>query len=97
MQPGEQELRDAQWKLLAAIYDCERDSAEEAKLLAEYQSNIDCAIASGLDAVAHCNSVDPMGFESYSDCYKDVNGFRPRGFVTRAQARVFLEPFRMKS
>lgn len=42
---------------------------------------------------AHVADVDPVCFESYSDCHKDECGFRPRGHVTRVAAKAFLAPF----
>lgn len=40
---------------------------------------------------AHCAEVDCDLFGFYSDCYKDRNGFRPRGHVTRKQVQEWME------
>lgn len=46
---------------------------------------------------AHCSDVDPDAWETYSDCYKDEAGFRPRGWTTAAEVEAFLAPLRVKS
>lgn len=39
----------------------------------------------------HASISDPWSFQTYSDLYKDRNGFRPRGRITGAEVREWLE------
>lgn len=70
------------------------DSPEEAQEAWRERYRTLVGIAeSVLGPEAHVGDVDPVCFESFSDCYKDENGFRPRHHVTRAEAKAFLAPF----
>ena len=44
--------------------------------------------AAGADA--HCSAVDPDMANLFSDWYKEVNGVRPKFFVTRADVQAWI-------
>lgn len=70
------------------------DAPEEAQVAwRETYSTLVGIAESVLGPDAHVADVDPVCFDSYSDCHKDECGFRPRGHVTRAEAKAFLAPF----
>jgi hypothetical protein len=87
--PAHQPLVDAQWALMDLVYDDE--DGRLANLA--YDHNLRQAQERGLLDILHCNEVEPCLFSTYSDCFKDEHGFRPRGWVTVAQAEQFLKPF----
>ena len=43
---------------------------------------------------AHCNDVDPDLWQAYSDCRKDLDGCRPRGWETSAEVEAWFERLR---
>jgi hypothetical protein len=60
------------------------DEAEQAVLRAEYREVLQPALLAAYGPNESCFIVDPWTAETFSDLYKDRNGFRPRSFNYRA-------------
>jgi len=87
-----QKLQDEQSAFRSAAYDAlsRGDDAARDEANRMYDATV-AALEVLLGAAAHCADVDCDLYGFYSDAYKDRNGFRPRGHVTRSEVKEWME------
>ncbi len=83
-------FRAVQEAQMEAIADAGWATEEGKRLLTLYKQSVDAVKDTPLGQVYHANSIDPIGFSCYSDCYKDENGFRHRSFITVNQVDAWF-------
>jgi hypothetical protein len=90
-----QKLQDEQSAFRSAAYDAlsRGDDAARDEANRMYDATVE-ALTALLGSDAHCADVDCDLYGFYSDAYKDRNGFRPRGHVTRADVLLWMEVHR---
>lgn len=91
-------MQEEQGVVRSAIYDAMARGDESARDEAckRYEAIV-AELEDHLGPNAHCADVDCDLYGFYSDCYKDRNGFRPRGFVTRKEVLEWLDADRTVS
>jgi len=72
-----EKLREKQMQRLDVMY--EHTLGNKTGARRDYERTKQWALMMKLGDVLHCNSIDPDFFSTFSDWYKDENGFRPRG------------------
>jgi subtilisin family serine protease len=85
-------LQEAQVAARTRAYTALASDDDEARNQAniDYDETVE-ALLGLLGPDAHCADVDCDLYGFYSDAYKDRNGFRPSGHVTRADVQSWME------
>jgi hypothetical protein len=78
------------FKLVDYMYEVYQSFYDGVITESEYSEIVEDAILVLGDKV-HCNDVDPISFQTYSDCYKDEYNFRPRGFITLKDVKAYFD------
>ena len=87
-----QKLQDEQSAFRSAAYDALSRGDDTARLQANIDYDLTVAkLVAILGHGAHCADVDCDLYGFYSDAYKDRNGFRPRGQVTRKEVLEWMD------
>ena len=88
-------LQNTQAAVRTAAYDAMgRGDAEALAIANEMYDRTVEQLLEALGSDAHCAEVDCDLYGFYSDAYKDRNGFRPTGHVTRKDVQSWMEFYR---
>ena len=91
--PAQECIKDEQYAVLRRIYQVFQSPEKQDEVLAALNAEYD-ALAEQLETSigkgAPCWHTDQALWGEYSDFYKERNGFRPRGYVTRAEVKEWI-------